>query len=497
MVRGALSIVAPWSGGSPGLWDFAGEFHGQAPQPKALVPKVQDDAVAASEPSGSSQDMLIEVSRLELGISVFALQNLQNGAVEWLQSKFPCEVEKPRMGGCNSTGCGCEKGPPPTFSIDPGSAYSARDRPGSDKTPGGQTLSGGATYEGQWRGEDKHGEGKLIFADGSKYEGQFENHTRYTYSNGSTYEGQWKMEVQDGHGVEKLVDGSVFEGQFKNGDKSGKGKFTWNTGGSYEGDFDANDMHGEGRYQWSDGRSYTGHCVRNHMGPFGTMKWTDGRCYEGQFRDGKKHGEGKLSWPDGRSYTGQWDSGRQHGVGIAVTAKGLSRKSQWEHDMAGSSSEELLRAQLLEAQQSEAEAREQLQKSAELGQVLLSRNEYLEQELEALRQEQAAICEDQSRALAAEASHRDRLEEECKRLETDCSVDSDEEPSLVQMQQRLKRCEKSEQEHREAACLAEDHASMLEEKNQKLEEEGCWRGLSWFILKRMFLTHRARCWASG
>lgn len=113
-----------------------------------------------------------------------------------------------------------------------------------------------------------------------------------------------------------------------------------------------------------------------------------------------------------------------------------------------------------------------------------------------------------------------------------------EEPSLVQMQQRLKRCEKSEQagckgtqyfkivlplaklkrcvyqslkfgwavqsasiilsqEHREAACLAEDHASMLEEKNQKLEEEGCWRGLSWFILKRMFLTHRARCWASG
>lgn len=56
MVRGALSIVAPWSGGSPGLWDFAGEFHGQAPQPKALVPKVQDDAVAASEPSGSSQD---------------------------------------------------------------------------------------------------------------------------------------------------------------------------------------------------------------------------------------------------------------------------------------------------------------------------------------------------------------------------------------------------------------------------------------------------------
>ena len=27
--------VAPWSGGGPGLWDFAGEFHGHPPQPKA------------------------------------------------------------------------------------------------------------------------------------------------------------------------------------------------------------------------------------------------------------------------------------------------------------------------------------------------------------------------------------------------------------------------------------------------------------------------------
>jgi len=145
---------------------------------------------------------------------------------------------------------------------------------------------------------------------------------------------------------------------------------------------------------------------------------------------------------------------------------------------------ETLRADLLESQQSEAEAREALQQSAEYGKLLLSRNEALEQELEALRQEQ-------SRKSAAEVLQRSRLEEECRRLEaeleTKCkpqerngysrasrlssSIDSDEEPSLEQMQQRLKRCEKSEQEHREAACLAEEHANMLEERNQKLDEE--------------------------
>ena len=52
MVRGALSIVAPWSGGGPGLWDFAGEFHGHPPQPKAPPAKVDAPAVS----SGSSQD---------------------------------------------------------------------------------------------------------------------------------------------------------------------------------------------------------------------------------------------------------------------------------------------------------------------------------------------------------------------------------------------------------------------------------------------------------
>mmetsp|Transcript_7718 Transcript_7718/g.10702 ORF Transcript_7718/g.10702 Transcript_7718/m.10702 type:complete len:146 (+) Transcript_7718:85-522(+) len=51
-------------------------------------------------------------------------------------------------------------------------------------------LQGGATYEGQWQGEEKHGEGQLIFPDGSSYNGQFDNnhkhgHGTYNYSDGS------------------------------------------------------------------------------------------------------------------------------------------------------------------------------------------------------------------------------------------------------------------------------------------------------------------------
>ncbi|CAE7728939.1 unnamed protein product, partial [Symbiodinium sp. KB8] len=142
---------------------------------------------------------------------------------------------------------------------------------------------------------------------------------------------------------------------------------------------------------------------------------------------------------------------------------------------------ELLRTEMEAARQGAAEAREALTESAELGQLLLSRNEALEQELEVLRLEK-------SRMAASEASRRQRLEEECRRLELEleqrdgqrarqqrlqsaASADSDEELSMEQMRQRLKRSEQSEREHREAACLAEEHAAALEEKLQKLEEE--------------------------
>ncbi|CAE7737009.1 unnamed protein product [Symbiodinium sp. CCMP2456] len=142
---------------------------------------------------------------------------------------------------------------------------------------------------------------------------------------------------------------------------------------------------------------------------------------------------------------------------------------------------ELLRTEMEAACRGAAEAREALSQSAELGQLLLSRNEALEQELEVLRLEKSRIA-------ASEASRRQRLEEECRRLELEleqrdgqrarqqrlqsaASADSDEELSMEQMRQRLKRSEQSEREHRDAACLAEEHAAALEEKHQKLEDE--------------------------
>lgn len=128
-----------------------------------------------------------------------------------------------------------------------------------------------------------------------------------------------------------LADSSTFEGQLRGDDRHGWGKFTWDDGGAYEGQFDGNDMHGQGTYRWADGSVYTGVWTRNQMGPNGTMTWTDGRKYLGEFVDGRKHGEGRILWPDGRAYAGQWALGKQHGFGVTVHSTGRERMSQWQN----------------------------------------------------------------------------------------------------------------------------------------------------------------------
>jgi len=156
-----------------------------------------------------------------------------------------------------------------------------------------------------------------------------------------------------------LADSSVFEGQLRGEDRHGWGKFTWDDGGAYEGQFDGNDMHGQGTYRWADGSEYRGVWTRNQMGPSGTMQWTDGRQYSGEFVDGRKHGEGKIVWPDGRAYSGQWRSGKQHGFGVTVHSNGRERLSEWQHGtlirwvedqgefQAGKQHEDELRRQIL------------------------------------------------------------------------------------------------------------------------------------------------------
>ncbi len=69
------------------------------------------------------------------------------------------------------------------------------------------------------------GKGKLVWKDGAKYEGNFENgdfngfgiHTYSKESPNDFYEGHWKDGKQSGKGKLVFKDGTKQEGTFENG----------------------------------------------------------------------------------------------------------------------------------------------------------------------------------------------------------------------------------------------------------------------------------------
>eukprot|EP00930_Biecheleria_cincta_P028595 TRINITY_DN19960_c0_g1_i2.p1 TRINITY_DN19960_c0_g1~~TRINITY_DN19960_c0_g1_i2.p1 ORF type:complete len:273 (-),score=27.76 TRINITY_DN19960_c0_g1_i2:113-931(-) len=105
----------------------------------------------------------------------------------------------------------------------------------------------GATYTGQWRGHQRHGEGVLVVTgpsspSGGTYEGQWREDKlhgfgKWLQKDGSSYEGEWSQDKKNGTGVEKWPDGATYEGEYLEGVKHGTGNFTSALGTSYNGHF--------------------------------------------------------------------------------------------------------------------------------------------------------------------------------------------------------------------------------------------------------------------
>ena len=97
--------------------------------------------------------------------------------------------------------------------------------------------------------------------------------------------------------------------------KSGQGKFKWADGSTYEGQFEDNNINGKGIYTWGDKRKYIGDWKNNKMDGHGVFTWPDGRKYQGDYKDDKKDGFGIFEWADGKKYKGYWTNGKQNGEG--------------------------------------------------------------------------------------------------------------------------------------------------------------------------------------
>ncbi|EGR30734.1 hypothetical protein IMG5_124460 [Ichthyophthirius multifiliis] len=200
---------------------------------------------------------------------------------------------------------------------------------------GKQKWANGSQYEGYWQQNKSYGRGKLTHSSGDIYDGEWSNDKAngfgiYYHVNGAKYEGQWKDDKQHGNGVEIWPDHAKHEGLYVNGQKEGKGYLKFSDKSEYEGEFKNNVIEGNGIYRSPDGRVYEGDWIQNKMHGKGNIKWPDGKYYEGEYFEDKKHGLGVFVQADGKKYIEQQKMGKQHGFRMQISKGQQDKIGVWE-----------------------------------------------------------------------------------------------------------------------------------------------------------------------
>lgn len=119
------------------------------------------------------------------------------------------------------------------------------------------------------------------------------------YANGNVYEGEWKNNLKNGQGKQSYKDGSSYEGEWKDNKIEGYGTIIWANGKKYVGYLVNNQMHGKGIIYESNGnKKYEGDLLYGAYNGFGINTFTDSEGtykYEGEWIDGKWYGNGTYT----------------------------------------------------------------------------------------------------------------------------------------------------------------------------------------------------------
>ena len=75
---------------------------------------------------------------------------------------------------------------------------------------------------------------------------------KWTYTDKTTYEGNWVGTKKNGQGIEIWPNGYIYKGEFKNSEWSGQGILTFPNGATYEGQWANGFMNGIGTFTCSD-----------------------------------------------------------------------------------------------------------------------------------------------------------------------------------------------------------------------------------------------------
>lgn len=118
----------------------------------------------------------------------------------------------------------------------------------------------------------------------------------------------------------------------KTGIVSGTGKIVWADGNRYEGTLVRGIKEGKGEFVWANGQRYTGDWARDMPNGKGTIVFPNGNRYVGEVRDGMPHGRGTMRFKDGDVYKGAWAEGKTNGHGRYTWANGSYWEGEFRDD---------------------------------------------------------------------------------------------------------------------------------------------------------------------
>ena len=185
----------------------------------------------------------------------------------------------------------------------------------------------GARYYGPLRNGNLHGQGRLVWANGTVYDGGFADglmsgRGKVRWANEQAYEGEFRDGMMDGHGRMTMADGAVYEGQFRRSYFSGQGAITYADGRKYRGDFVLGNFQGNGRYETPEGEVHEGEFKNGQFSGRGMYRRPDGARYEGEFLKWRMHGKGRFTDPAGNIYEGTFANGELEGKGTLTGPHG-------------------------------------------------------------------------------------------------------------------------------------------------------------------------------
>jgi len=212
----------------------------------------------------------------------------------------------------------------------------------SEQKLGLSTTSRRERPEPMWKKNDaaarKEGQRSTIYWVGKSIMAEDGSKTT-TRTKGASYHGEWAGDEKNGYGVQVFPSGQKYEGQWSNGLRDGEGTLWVPLGKAaklrklYVGTWKDDRRHGRGTCFFKSGEFYQGSWEYGRMHGHGTMRYASGDLYIGEWNDGLRSGQGTLTKASGDTYEGCWLEDKREGTGSHFYAEsGKVFVGEWAND---------------------------------------------------------------------------------------------------------------------------------------------------------------------